>query len=88
MLKGINFIKVLKVKDLYKLYIVTKSKTSKYKSYIYSRKYLLNLVYSNIIGPFNYSYRGDKYFITFLDNYNKRLEVEILKSKNNIYIIY
>ena len=77
-----------KVKDSYKLYIVTKGKAGEYKSYIYPRKCLLNLVHSNIIGPFNYNYRGEKYFITFLNNYNKCLEVEILESKSNIYNIY
>ena len=77
-----------KVKDLYKLYIITKSKASEYKSYIYFSKYLLDLVYSNIIEPFNYSYRRGKYFIIFLDNYNKRLKIEVLESKNNIYRAY
>ena len=77
-----------KVKDFYKLYIIIKDKASEYKSYIYFSKYPLNLVYSNIIEPFNYSYRKDKYFIIFLDNYNKRLEVKILESKNNIYRAY
>ena len=48
-LKGINFIKVFKIKNLYKLYIIIKNKVNKYKFYIYSKKYLLNLVYSNII---------------------------------------
>ena len=87
-LKGINFIKVPKVKDPYELYIVTKGKASEYKSYIYFKKYLLDLVHSNIIRPFNYSYKGEKYFITFLNNYNKRLEMEILESKSNIYSTY
>ena len=79
---------MLEIKDPYKLYIIIKGKASKYKSYIYPRKYLLNLIHSNIIKPFNYSYRESKYFITFLDNYNKYLEIKILESKSNIYIIY
>ena len=87
-LKGINFIKVSKVKDPYKLYIITKGKAGEYIFYIYSSKRLLDLVYSNIIGLFNRSRRGGKYFIIFLDDYNKRLEVEILESKNNIYATY
>ena len=65
-----------------------KNKIIKYKFYIYSKKYLLNLVYSNIIRPFNYSYKKRKYFIIFLNNYNKRFKVKVLKSKDNIYIIY
>ena len=87
-LKGINLIKVFKIKDPYKLYTIAKGKASKYISYIYSSKRLLDLVYSNIIEPFNRSRREGKYFITFLDNYNKRLEIKILESKSNIYTAY
>ena len=86
--KGINFTKVPKAKDPYKLYTVIKGKAGKYKSYIYPRKRLLDLVYSNIIRPFNYSYSRGKYFIIFFDNYNKRLKVKVLESKNNIYKAY
>ena len=77
-----------KAKNLYKPCIVTKDKANEHKSYIHSRKRLLDLVHSNIIRPFNYSYRGGKYFITFLNNYNKRLEVEILESKSDVYSAY
>ena len=88
-LKSIDFSKVLKIINLYKLYIIIKDKVSKYKFYIYFKKYLLDLlVYSNITKPFNYSYKGSKYFITFLNDYDKRLKVEILEKKSNIYITY
>ena len=87
-LKDIDLTKVPKTKDPYKSYIVIKGKAGKYKSYIHPRKHLLDLVYSNIIGSFNYNYKRGKYFITFLDNYNKRLEIEILKAKSNIYTAY
>ena len=86
--KGINLIKVPKIKDSYKLYMIIKGKTSKYKFYIYLSKYLLNLVYSNIIKPFNYSYRGGKYFIIFLNNYNKRSKIKVLESKGDTYKAY
>ena len=87
-MKGINFIKVFKIKNFYKLYIIIKDKINKYKFYIYFRKYLLDLIYSNIIKPFNYNYKGGKYFIIFLNNYNKYFKVKDLKSKDNIYLIY
>ena len=79
---------MLKIKNLYKLYIIIKDKASKYKFYIYFNKYPLDLIYFNIIKPFNYSYKRGKYFITFLNNYNKRLKIEVLESKNNIYKTY
>ena len=88
MLKGINLIKVPKAKDSCELCMVAKGKAGEYKSYICLKKCLLDLVHSNIIGPFNCSYGGGKYFITFLDNYNKRLEVEILESKSDAYGAY
>ena len=87
-MKGIDFTKVPKVKNPYKLYTIIKGKTNKYKSYIRFKKRLLNLVHSNIIGPFNYSYRERKYFIIFLNNYNKYFKVKVLESKGNTYIVY
>ena len=88
MSKNINLIKIFKTKDLYKLYTIAKGKAGEYKFYIYFNKRLLDLVYSNITEPFNRGRGRGKYFIIFLNNYNKRSEVEVLKSKNNIYTAY
>ena len=79
---------MLKVTNFYKLYIVTKDKAGEHKSYICPKKYLLDLIYSDITKSFNYSCKGSKYFIIFLNNYNKRLEVEVLEKKSNIYTAY
>ena len=87
-LKGINLIKVPKVKDPYKPYTITKGKAGEYTSHIYPSKRLLDLVHSDITRPFNRGRRGGKYFITFLDDYNKRLEIEVLESKSNTYAAY
>ena len=76
-MKGINLIKVFKIKDFYKLYTIIKDKASEYKSYIYFNKYFLDLVYFNIISPFNCDRKKGKYFIIFLDDYNKYLEIKI-----------
>ena len=86
--KSIDLIKVPKAKNLYKPYTVIKGKSNEYKSHIYPKKHPLDLVYSDIIGPFDRGRKGGKYFIIFLDDYNKRLEVEILEVKSNIYIAY
>ena len=32
--------------------------------------------------------RGGKYFIIFLDNYNKYLKIKVLKNKNKIHRTY
>ena len=87
-LKGIDLTKVPKAKDPYEPCMVVKGKAGKYKSHIRFGKCLLDLVYSNITRPFNYGCRGGKYFITFLDNYDKYLEVEILEVKSNAYAAY
>ena len=79
---------MFKVKNFYKLYIIIKDKVNKYKFYIYFNKYFLILIYFNIIKSFNYNYKKNKYFIIFLNNYNKYLKIEVLISKNNIYKIY
>ena len=88
MSKGINLTKVPKVKNPCELYTITKGKAGEHISYIRPSKRLLDLVHSDITGPFNRGRRRGKYFITFLNNYNKRLEVEVLESKSNTYAAY
>ena len=88
MSKGINLIKVSKVKDSYKLYTIAKGKAGEYTSYICPGKRLLDLVHSDITGPFDCGRREGKYFITFLNDYNKYLEVEVLESKSDVYAAY
>ena len=79
---------MLKVKDPYKLCTIAKGKAGEHIFYIYPGKRLLDLVHSNITGPFDRGRRGGKYFITFLDDYDKRLKVEVLESKSDIYAAY
>ena len=86
--RGINLTKVSKAKDLCELYTVAKGKAGEYKSYIRLSKRPLNLVHSDITGPFDRGRRKGKYFITFLDDYDKRLEVEVLESKSDVYTAY
>ena len=86
--KGINLTKVPKLKDPYEPYTIAKGKAGEHKSHIRPRKYLLDLVHSDITGPFDRGCGGGKYFITFLDDYDKRSEVEVLESKSDAYAAY
>lgn len=42
----------------------------------------LELIYTDLCGPFNPSINGDKYFTTFLDDYTKYTRLLLLKSKD------
>ena len=75
-----NFIKKIIRINFYILYTIKKIKNTLYKFYIYFQKKLNNLIYSNIyyfiiLSDFN----KDKYFIIFLNNYNKYLKIKIIK---------
>ena len=88
MSKGIDLTKVPEAKDPCEPCTVAKGKAGEHKSHIRPGKRPLDLVHSDITGPFDRGRGGGKYFITFLDDYDKRLEVEILESKSNTYTAY
>ena len=51
-----------------------------YKFYIYFKERLNNLIYSDIYSSIiSYNFNKKKYFIIFLDNYNKRFKIKIIK---------
>lgn len=55
-----------------------------YKDKIKLGQYLLDLIYSNIFGPYLLSYLKAKYYITFLDNYKKTSEIVLFSIKDRI----
>ena len=51
-----------------------------YKFYIHFKKRLNNLIYNDIYSfIILYNFNKEKYFIIFLDNYNKRFNFKIIK---------
>ena len=64
----------------YALYTIKKIKNILYKSYIRFKKRLNNLIYSDIYNfIISRSFNKEKYFIIFLDNYNKHFKIKIIK---------
>ena len=51
-----------------------------YKFYIYFKERLNNLIYSDIYSfILLYNFNKNKYFIIFLNNYNKYFKIKIIK---------
>ncbi len=55
-----------------------------YKNKIEPDEYLLNLIYSDIFGFYIQTYSRYKYYVIFLDNYDKTSEVILLLSKDGV----
>lgn len=55
-----------------------------YKVKIKPSKHLWDLIYSDVSDLYIWNFSMVKYYITFLDNYNKTLEVVLLSSKNEV----
>ena len=74
-------------KESYIIYIIKKIKQVKYTLYIRSGRRLIELIYSDIdyIKKIKLKY---EYFITFIDDYIKRLEIKVIKKKSDIFKIF
>ena len=88
MSKGMDLTKVPKATDPCEPCTIAKGKAGEHKSHIRPGKCPLDLVHSDITGPFTRGRKGGKYFITFLDDYTKRSEVEVLERKSDAYAAY
>ena len=55
-----------------------------HKDRIEPDQYPLDLIHSNISGPYIWICSGPKYFVNFFDNYDKISEVIILSSKDRV----
>ena len=88
MSKGMDLTKMPKATDPCGPCTVAKGKAGEHKSHIRPGKRPLDLVHSDITGPFDRGRKGGKYFITFLDDYDKRSEVEVLEKKSDAYAAY
>ena len=55
---------------------------SSFKSKTNTSNAILELVHTNLCGPIDVqSYKGDKYFILFVDNYSRMMTVMFLREK-------
>ena len=71
-------------REPYIVYIVKKIKQVKYTSHIRPGKRLIKLIYSDIdyIKKIKLRY---EYFIIFIDDYTKRLEIKVIKKKSDTF---
>ena len=83
---GIDLSKQVVNKKPYAPYVIKKAKRAPHKSHIRPRQGPLNLIHSDIHSPITPRGRhGDKYFVTFLDDWNKRSKVEIIDQKSETF---
>ena len=74
-------------KESYIVYIIKKIKQVKYTLYIRPERRLIELIYSDIgyIKEIKLRY---EYFIIFIDDYTKRLEIKVIKKKSDTFKIF
>ena len=63
-------------------------KVESYKVPVQSSQAVLDLIYSGVLGPFIESYDGAKYFVTFLDNWDKLSDIILLAGKSEVLAIF
>lgn len=59
-----------------------------YQDKIEPGQFLSNLIYSDVSGSYLPSCWGDKYYVIFIDNYNKTSKVVLLSSKNGVLFTF
>lgn len=62
--------------------VLGKQKSHSHNNPIRPATRYLELIHTDLCGPFNPSINGDKYFVTFLDDYTKYIRLLPLKSKD------
>ena len=74
-------------RESYIVYIVKKIKQIKYTLYIRPGRRLIELIYSDIdyIKEIKLRY---EYFITFINDYTKRLEIKVIKKKSDAFEVF
>ena len=76
-------------KESYILYVIKKTKNTSYKSYIRSNRELNDLIYNNIYKLIIFrELDEDRYFIIFLNNFDKRFKIKIIKYKSEAFVAF
>ena len=84
--KGIDLTKTVVNKEPCEPCAVMTARNASHKSHIRPGKRPLDLVHSDLCGPITpRGYAGGKYFITFMDDWTKRSEIEIIESKDEAF---
>lgn len=69
-------------------YTKTVIKVKTHKDYIQPRRALFDPIHGDIHGPFSSSYNGRKYFVAFLDNWDKASDIVLLEGKSDIFAAF
>ena len=89
MFKNIDLIKKIVDKDFYALYVIKKTRQTSYKTHIRFKKESLNLIHFDIYDLITFrNYYNDKYFVIFLDDWDKRSKIKIIEYKNEIFFVF
>ena len=76
-------------KKSYALYIIKKTKNTSYKSYIHLDRRSNDLIYNNIYKLITLRELDEKrYFIIFLNNFDKRFKIKIIKYKSEAFVAF
>ena len=89
MFKNIDLFKIIVNKKFYIFCAIKKTQKALYKFHIRFKKRSLNLIYNDIYDFITFRDRfNDKYFIIFINDWNKRFKIETIKYKNEIFFIF
>ena len=81
-----NLTKQIVNKEPYASYAIKKACNISHKSHIRLRRRKLNLIYSDICGSITpRDYNSGKYFIVFIDDWDKRSKVEVIEFKSEVF---
>ena len=60
----------------------------KYINKIYLNRRRINLIYSNLFNKLSISKKSYKYYVIFINNYNKIIKVKYLQAKNKVFKVF
>ena len=60
----------------------------KHISKIYLDRYYINFIYSNLFNQLSANKKSYKYYIIFINNYNKIIKVKYLRVKSEVFKVF
>ena len=60
----------------------------KYISKIHLGRYHINLIYSDLFNKLSVSKKSYKYYVIFINNYNKIIKVKYLRVKSKVFKVF
>ena len=60
----------------------------KYINKIRFNRYRINLIYNNLFNKLSISKKSYKYYVIFINNYNKIIKVKYLRVKSKVFRVF